>query len=207
MVGMKAWGVLLCKCWILLALFSICWAKNLSYMSSAYQVGMVYLKPLNANKPLQGASITWGYEYNPKHDWSYGRYYAFLDYGNVLLDPGTSKQANLFTYGVGADLMVAYNKNPINCWAFFFGLQLAANTWVINRRSKDLILNTWRSFGDFTFKPAYFRAIGTFGVQFRTIVTWHIVDVEVGMNIFLNPEKQSPFERNLLFFISHAWHF
>nr|WP_281769807.1 outer membrane protein [Helicobacter ailurogastricus] len=181
-------------------------AKNLSYMSSAYQIGMVYLKPINANKPLQGASITWGYEINPKNSWLYSRYYIFLDYGNILLGQA-SKQANLFTYGVGGELMVSYNQNPINSWTIFFGLQLGANSWVINQKVSDLIENTWDSFKDFSFKPAYFRAMGTFGVQFRTIVTWHIVDVEVGMKVFLNPEPKSPFERNLLFFISHAWHF
>lgn len=181
-------------------------SKNLSYMSSAFEIGMVYLKPLNTNKPMQGASITWGYEINPKNSWLYSRYYIFLDYGNVLLGQA-SKQANLFTYGVGGELMVSYNRNPINSWTIFFGLQLGANSWVTNNRVSDLIENTWNSFKDFSFKPAYFRAMGTFGVQFRTIVTWHIVDVEVGMKVFLNPEPQSPFERNLLFFISHAWHF
>ncbi|WP_104748502.1 outer membrane protein [Helicobacter cetorum] len=191
-------GVLLCQ---------ILGAKNLSYMSSSYQVGMVFMRPLNENKLLQGASILWGYELNPKNDWAYSRYYVFVDYGNVLFSNNSTLQANMFTYGVGGDFMVAYNKNPINRWAFFFGLQLAANTWIINHKVQDLIVNTWNSVKSFNFHNTYFRAIGQFGVQFRTIVLYHDVDVELGMKIFLTPETRSPFERSFLFFVSHSWHF
>ncbi len=200
---MKWW----CLVWALVGSLG---AKNLSYMSSSYQGGMVSFKTRGTTKLLQGASISWGYEINPKHDWAYGRYYVFVDYGNVLLEPHSKSQVNLFTYGVGGDFMVAYNKNPINSWAFFFGLQLGANTWIVNQRASDIVLNTWNSFKELVFGPyqsTYFRAIGTFGVQFRTIVTWHIVDVEVGMKIFLNPEPKSAFERSVVFCISHAWHF
>ncbi|WP_235852284.1 outer membrane protein [Helicobacter mehlei] len=200
-MSLRRWCCLLCTtCCI--------YAKNLSYMSSSYQAGIIYLKSLGTTQFMQGASITWGYEVNPKHDWAYGRYYVFLDYGNVLLEPPAGRQVNLFTYGVGGDFMVAYNKNPINTWAFFFGLQLGANTWLLNQKAKNIIVNTWNSFRDLTrSKVAYFRAIGTFGVQFRTIVTWHILDVEIGAKIFLNPEPKSAFERGVVFFISHAWHF
>ncbi|WP_199767197.1 outer membrane protein [Helicobacter salomonis] len=195
-----------CLVWVLVGSLG---AKNLSYMSSSYQAGMVFLKARGTTKLLQGASITWGYEVNPKHDWAYSRYYIFLDYGNVLFKPHSLTQVNLFTYGVGGDFMVAYNKNPVNSWAFFFGLQLGANTWLVNQKAKNIVRNTWNSFRDLVFKSqsTYFRAIGTFGVQFRTIVAWHIVDVELGMKIFLNPEPKSAFERSVVFFISHAWHF
>ncbi|WP_371870962.1 outer membrane protein [Helicobacter pylori] len=182
-------------------------AENLSYMSSSYQIGMVFMRPLNANKLLQGASILQGYEVNPKNDWAYSRYYFFIDYGNVLFNNDSTLQANMFTYGVGGDFMVAYAKNPINRWAFFFGLQLAANTWILNNKVKDLVVNTWDSLKDFNFHNTYFRAIGKFGVQFRTIVLYHKVDVEIGMKIFLTPERRSLFERSFLFFVSHSWHF
>ncbi|OOQ41490.1 hypothetical protein B0X64_00655, partial [Helicobacter pylori] len=38
-------------------------------------------------------------------------------------------------------------------------------------------------------------------------VLYHKVDVEIGMKIFLTPERRSLFERSFLFFISHSWHF
>nr|WP_230078267.1 outer membrane protein [Helicobacter pylori] len=176
-------------------------------MSSSYQIGTVFMRPLNTNKLLQGASILQGYEVNPKNDWAYSRYYFFIDYGNVLFNNNSTLQANMFTYGVGGDFMVAYAKNPINRWAFFFGLQLAANTWILNNKVKDLVVNTWDSLKDFNFHNTYFRAIGKFGVQFRTIVLYHKVDVEIGMKIFLTPERYSLFERSFLFFVSHSWHF
>ncbi|MGL2351245.1 outer membrane protein [Helicobacter pylori] len=182
-------------------------AENLSYMSSSYQIGTVFMRPLNTNKLLQGASILQGYEVNPKNDWAYSRYYFFIDYGSVLFNNDSTLQANMFTYGVGGDFMVAYAKNPINRWAFFFGLQLAANTWILNNKVKDLVVNTWDSLKDFNFHNTYFRAIGKFGVQFRTIVLYHKVDVEIGMKIFLTPERRSLFERSFLFFVSHSWHF
>ncbi|WP_104712732.1 outer membrane protein [Helicobacter cetorum] len=182
-------------------------AKNLSYMASSYQVGMVFVRSLNANKLLQGADILLGYEVNPKNDWAYSRYYIFVDYGNVLFANNSTLQANMFTYGVGGDFMVAYNKNPINRWAFFFGLQLAANTWIMNHKVQNLIVNTWDSIKDFHFTNTYFRAIGQFGVQFRTIILHHDFDVELGMKIFLTPESRSAFERSFLFFVSHSWHF
>ncbi|GAA8283166.1 outer membrane protein [Helicobacter pylori] len=190
-----------------ISFLSILNAENLSYMSSSYQIGTVFMRPLNTNKLLQGASILQGYEVNPKNDWAYSRYYFFIDYGNVLFNNDSTLQANMFTYGVGGDFMVAYAKNPINRWAFFFGLQLAANTWILNNKVKDLVVNTWDSLKDFNFHNTYFRAIGKFGVQFRTIVLYHKVDVEIGMKIFLTPERCSLFERSFLFFVSHSWHF
>ncbi len=97
-------------------------AENLSYMSSSYQIGMVFMRPLNANKLLQGASILQGYEVNPKNDWAYSRYYFFIDYGNVLFNNDSTLQANMFTYGVGGDFMVAYAKKPYQPLGFFLWL-------------------------------------------------------------------------------------
>nr|SFZ71080.1 OMP1057 [Helicobacter felis] len=197
-----------CLVWVLLG--GGLQAKNLSYMSSSYQINHVFFNTKNTYGFMQGAALAWGYEINPNHTKAYARYYIFIDYGNILLKPHNTAQINFFTYGVGGDLLLAYNKNPINSWALFMGLQMGASTWFYNHKVKDIVINTWNAFSDLVFKPqrAYFRVAIRAGVQFRTIVTWHIVDVEAGIKVFLNPpESNSVAERNFVFFISHAWHF
>ncbi|WP_233704365.1 outer membrane beta-barrel protein [Helicobacter cynogastricus] len=178
-------------------------------MSSSYQMNHIFFNEKNTHDFMQGAALAWGYEINPNNTRAYARYYIFIDYGNALLQPHSTAQINFFTYGVGGDMLLAYNKNPVNSWALFMGLQIGASTWIYNHKAKDIVVNTWNAFSDLVFKPqrAYFRVAFRAGVQWRTIVTWHMVDVEVGIKVFLNPGPKSPIERNFAFFVSHAWHF
>ncbi|BEG57991.1 outer membrane protein HorD [Helicobacter sp. NHP21005] len=188
-------------------------AKSRTFLLSQYQVGQMQFytyqngTPVKNVRTIEGASIVYGYEFNPLDRWFYTRYYAFLDYGYVMLDPKSNVETNMFTYGAGADLLIEYNKNPLNVWGLFYGMMVAGNTWTTSEFSQNFFVENYRSFTSFSFKGTYFRLLGQVGVRFQTVILYHDVSFEFGIKFPFDTELGSRFVRNYSIFISHTWYF
>ncbi|WP_435369594.1 outer membrane protein [Helicobacter bizzozeronii] len=188
-------------------------AKSRTFLLSQYQLGeMQFYTGEGKNRvknvrTIEGAGILFGYEYNPLDRWLYTRYYGFLDYGFVILDKSSNIETNMFTYGAGADIVIEYNKNPLNVWGLFYGMMVAANTWTTSEFSKNFFIENYRSFTSFSFKGTYFRLFGQIGVRFQTVILYHDISIEVGFKFPFDTEIGSRFVRNYSLFVSHTWYF
>nr|WP_233709828.1 outer membrane protein [Helicobacter salomonis]SFZ72852.1 OMP530 [Helicobacter salomonis]SFZ72986.1 OMP140 [Helicobacter salomonis]SFZ73142.1 OMP1445 [Helicobacter salomonis] len=158
-------------------------------------------------RTIEGASIIFGYEYNPLNRWFYTRYYGFLDYGFVILDKSDNVATNMFTYGTGGDLVIEYNKNPLAVCGLFYGMMIAGNTWTTSRYSRNFLIQNYRFFTSLRFKNTFFRVFSQVGVRFQTVILYHDVSVEVGFKFPLNGELGSKFVRDYSIFVSHTWYF
>nr|WP_231623677.1 outer membrane protein [Helicobacter heilmannii] len=188
-------------------------AKSRTFLLSQYQVGQMQFftyqngTPVKNVRTIEGASIVYGYEYNPLDRWLYTRYYGFLDYGYVILDPRGKIETNMFTYGVGADIVIEYNKNPLNVWGLFYGMMVAGNTWTTSKFSQNFFVENYNSFTSFSFKGTYFRLLGQVGIRFQTVILYHDVSFEFGIKFPFDTELGSRFVRNYSIFVSHTWYF
>ncbi|WP_121021364.1 outer membrane protein [Helicobacter vulpis] len=189
-------------------------AKSRTFLLSQFQVGQMHFYTQNANgefvkhyRTIEGASILFGYEYNPLDRWFYTRYYGFLDYGFVMLDKNSNIETNMFTYGAGGDLVVEYNKNPLNVWGLFYGMMIGGNTWTTSRFSRNFLIENYRSFTSLRFRHTFFRVFAQVGVRFQTVILYHDVSVEFGFKVPLNGEIGSKFVRDYSIFLSHTWYF
>ncbi|STP05005.1 outer membrane protein [Helicobacter acinonychis] len=182
-------------------------AKSRFYVASQYQVGKMIMQKYNdLKRTIEGASFSLGWEINPTNYWFYSRYYFFMDYGNVMLNKRTGAQANMFTYGLGGDLIVEYNKNPMYVFSLFYGMQIAENTWTISKHSANFIIDDWRSIQGFSLKTSNFRMLGLVGFKFQTVLFNHDASIEVGVKWPFAFEYNSPFVRMFAIFISHTFY-
>ncbi len=205
---------LICVVGVLLVLLSpIKAAKSRTFLLSEYLLGQMHFDTIQNGqtktnyRTIEGATIMYGYEYNPLNRWFYTRYYGFLDYGYVILDKKDNIETNMFTYGAGADVVIEYNKNPLNVWGLFYGMMVAGNTWTTSKFSRDFFVENYRSFTSFTFKKTYFRVLGEVGIRFQTVILYHDVSIEVGFKFPFDTELGSKFVRDYSMFVSHTWYF
>ncbi|WP_324725764.1 outer membrane protein [Helicobacter felis] len=204
------------RCLSIIGIFSICFlhaAKSRTFLLSQYQLGVMHFytntngTPVKHTRLIEGAGILFGYEYNPLDRWLYSRYYAFLDYGFVLLDKSSNIETNMFTYGVGGDIVLEYNKNPLNVWGFFYGMMVAGNTWTTSRFSRNFLIENYRSFTSLRFKDTFFRFFGQVGIRFQTVILYHDISIEIGFKFPFDTEIGSKFVRDYSMFVSHTWYF
>nr|WP_235853033.1 outer membrane protein [Helicobacter labacensis] len=100
------------------------------------------------NQPMFGLGVIAGYkQFFGKKKWFGLRYYGFFDYGHSNFSNATASnytsvfylnhdKVDMYTYGVGTDMLFnIINKDKLDL-GFFVGVQFAGNSWTTNKVSR-----------------------------------------------------------------------
>ncbi len=100
------------------------------------------------NAPMFGLNVIAGYkQFFGKKRWFGLRYYGFFDYGHSNFSNATASnytsvffqnndKVDMYTYGVGTDMLFNVINKPKLSVGLFLGVQFAGNTWTSNKVSR-----------------------------------------------------------------------